>query len=1210
MSTSVMRPPPRSLRDALREACRALLFALLASRAAAAQEWTPTRAFRVFSKSTHRGLPQSSVISLAQDVQGLLWIGTLDGAATFDGRSITPVEAAPGAPVRGVISAIVPSRSGGVAVGSSGGVHIFDGRSWAFVASSRGVGALAESRAGTLWMADSGGALWTLDGRGAWKRHPEMKVPAIDLSAGPDDAIWAATEQGAIRLREGRAEAIPGAPLPGRAETLVATRDGRVWVATDTGAVHWARPGGDGWHAASIPGWKGGAFRCLAEDRRGRVWAGGYGGGLAFGTADAPWTVWGASNGPFGTGVMSILPDREGSVWFGMNAVGLAQWVGEEWSHRTSVDPAVPGPLPLSAFGVAPGQTPGSVLVAAFNAGVLRLGEGPERHYGKEEGLTEDVRAVVEPQPGVLWAGARSGLFESRDGKAFRRVLTLPGGFVMGFFRSPQGRWYAATTTEGAYENEGGEWRKAESINAGLDGKHVRGMTWLRNGELWVATLRGISVFRAGEEPVQLTSKLGPALLDSVNAVLEVSDDEVWAGGTGGIAVRRKGAWRRMTGADGLPGQTVYSLARGPGGAVWAGGSGGVGRYENGRFRTWDSRSGLLQEECNLNGLLVQPDGSCSSARWVGWPVSTRRSSLSRLPRCASPGARRRNAARTASRLSRPPSGPLHLRWSAPSLGTRPVQYRVRVPRLREAWSAPQSDDHLDVENLAAGRWSVEVEARLEGTDEWTAPLRLDVTVAPHWHETLLARAGLLALIGAALFGVVRLRMRALQRHAAVLEETVQERTALLRESEQQALAANRAKSTFLANMSHELRTPLNGVLGFAQLLARRKGRDAEDREGLDVILKSGEHLLGLINDVLSLSKIEAGRVTLEKAPFDLGAMVRDVEDVLELRAEAKDLLLTCEIDGARLPQAVTGDEGRLRQILINLLGNALKFTERGGVTLRVSWRDGRCLLEVEDTGAGIAAEELSRLFEPFVQTETGRRSKEGTGLGLALSRDLARLMDGDITAESTPGRGSCFRVDVALPEAPVEALPASREERRVTGLAPGQGAIRVLVVDDLPLNRAVLSRLLLSVGFEVREAASGEEALEVWNGWRPSLIWMDKRMPGIDGLEVTRRIRAAEREAGGTRVPILALSASALDHERGEILAAGCDDFVAKPFREETIFAKLREHLGVSFVSEAVERRAPTGRSGPEPAPLPGRKDTTRVLLVDDDWICREVAC
>ncbi len=390
---------------------------------------------------------------------------------------------------------------------------------------------------------------------------------------------------------------------------------------------------------------------------------------------------------------------------------------------------------------------------------------------------------------------------------------------------------------------------------------------------------------------------------------------------------------------------------------------------------------------------------------------------------------------------------------------------------------------------------------------------------------------------------------------------------------------ASRAKSAFLAHMSHELRTPLHGVLGFAQLMDRAPDRSREDRAHLATILKSGEHLLGLINDVLSLSRIEAGQLELRETPFDPGALLNAVAALVRVRAEARRLALV--IEEHALPVVVIGDEGKLRQVLLNLLGNAVKFTTAGRVTLRASWAGDRAVFEVEDTGPGIAAEELAGLFTAFAQSETGRRAEEGSGLGLALSRQYARLMGGDLTAQSELGRGSRFRLEVRLPAAaPGQAVAGRGDRRRVRALAADQPAWRVLVVDDVAENRALLRDLLRSVGFDVREAEDGGQAVAAWREWRPHLVWMDKRMPGTDGLEATRLIRAEERATGRPRVPILALSASALDHERSAILAAGCDDFVPKPFREGALFEKMAEHLGVHYAYD--EPAAPKGDAGP----------------------------
>jgi two-component system sensor histidine kinase/response regulator len=462
------------------------------------------------------------------------------------------------------------------------------------------------------------------------------------------------------------------------------------------------------------------------------------------------------------------------------------------------------------------------------------------------------------------------------------------------------------------------------------------------------------------------------------------------------------------------------------------------------------------------------------------------------------------------------------------------------------------------------------------------------------WAYTLYAGA-----IGGVGYAGMRYRVQALQRRSEELEAIVAERTAELAESERKALEANRAKSVFLSSMSHELRTPLNAVIGFAQLMERDPHRGPEDREHLATITRSGEHLLDLINDVLSIAKIEAGKLTLAEQVFDLRRLLVGTEEMIRVRADEKGLRLVFDL-APDLPRAVLGDEGKLRQVLVNLLGNAVKFTDRGQVVLRASWRDGTTAFEVEDTGQGISEEEIGQIFESFVQSESGRKSREGTGLGLAISRSFVQVMGGDLRVSSEVGVGTTFGFEVRLPIA--GEAEAIEERRTAIGIVPPEdreAAYRVLVVDDAAENRTLLVKLLAPVGFDVREAANGEEAVEIWSSWQPDLIFMDIRMPVVDGVEATRRVRAAEGARGEGRgasqkkkglllVPrtsslapctIVALTASAFEHDRERILAAGCDDFVAKPFREATIFEKLSEHLGVRFVyreeSQAVARSA-----------------------------------
>lgn len=411
----------------------------------------------------------------------------------------------------------------------------------------------------------------------------------------------------------------------------------------------------------------------------------------------------------------------------------------------------------------------------------------------------------------------------------------------------------------------------------------------------------------------------------------------------------------------------------------------------------------------------------------------------------------------------------------------------------------------------------------------------------------------------------------------------ITERTRVAEERQaamQAAEAANRAKSAFLANMSHEIRTPMNAILGFTQLLQRTAHLDAQQREYLELISRSGEHLLALINDVLDMSKIEAGRVTLNPTCFDLHALLSDLDSMFRLRASAKQLRLGVELS-PKVPHYVRADEGKFRQILVNLLGNAVKFTDEGGVSLRVDGTpsdDGRlCLvIEVEDTGPGIPEAEMTQLFQAFQQTSAGAFAKGGTGLGLAISRQFTRLMGGDIQVTSRVGEGTLFTVRVPVERAEASEISAPTTRRRVTRLQPGTPPPRLLVVDDKDENAYPLMQLLTTVGCEVQVAENGEKAVELWESWRPHLIWMDIRMPGMDGYEATRAIRS---KPGSETTIIIALTASAFEDERASVLAAGCNDFVRKPFRDSVIFDKLAEHLGVTYAyDDQVDAVVPDG--------------------------------
>lgn len=385
-----------------------------------------------------------------------------------------------------------------------------------------------------------------------------------------------------------------------------------------------------------------------------------------------------------------------------------------------------------------------------------------------------------------------------------------------------------------------------------------------------------------------------------------------------------------------------------------------------------------------------------------------------------------------------------------------------------------------------------------------------------------------------------------------------------------EADAANFAKSTFLSTMSHEIRTPMNAILGYAQLMLRDPAMSADARTNLKIIGRSGEHLLALINDVLDMSKIEAGRIDLNPATFNLPELLGDLASMFRAKAAAKALQFEV-VNDCEAARYVVADQVKLRQVLINLLANAVKFTMSGQITLHVTLENRGAerlwlVACVKDTGCGISEGEQARLFEPFSQTRSGRQSLEGTGLGLAVSRGYVRLMGGDITLVSSPGSGSLFRFEIPVKQG--DAAQAVKEDAilRITSIRAGDAAPKILVADDHPENRGWLKQLLTSLGFSVREAENGEHAIHIWRDWSPRLILMDLHMPVMDGAEATRRIKADPR---GSETFVVALTASAMDEDRRTIARSGADDFLAKPCLEGELLEKLGTLLNLTYDRE-----------------------------------------
>ena len=409
-----------------------------------------------------------------------------------------------------------------------------------------------------------------------------------------------------------------------------------------------------------------------------------------------------------------------------------------------------------------------------------------------------------------------------------------------------------------------------------------------------------------------------------------------------------------------------------------------------------------------------------------------------------------------------------------------------------------------------------------------------------------------------------------LREQANLLEQRVEERTHALKLAKEAAESASRSKATFLANMSHELRTPLNAILGFAQLMLYDQDLNEQNQSDLQIICNSGHHLLTMINDILEMSKLEAGGIFLKEQECDLTDIIDTAKDMLHLKALEKKLDFEVIIH-PHTPRLIYTDEGKLRQILINLVGNAIKFTDLGHVYVRVFVQNNLHLyFEVEDTGSGISDSEMATLFQPFVQTDSGRRSQEGTGLGLSISYNYVHLMGGQMSVTSKVGKGSTF--SFYIPLKPLESTNSEsiRSSNRVVGLQSNQTNYRILIAEDTRLNRQLLTRILTPLGFEVREVNNGIEAIAVWQSWSPHLIWMDARMPMLNGSEAASAIRAIEAERNipdAERVKMIALTASLVNSQEEDLSTYGFDGFVSKPFTEDLVFEEMARHLNLQYV-------------------------------------------
>ncbi|HEV3041913.1 MAG TPA: ATP-binding protein [Candidatus Angelobacter sp.] len=1164
--------------------------------------WAQHYSFKNYAED--QGLTNLSVGAILEDRNQLLWVGTENGLFWYDGKIFREFGAKDVPADKKNIQSLHQSADGTLWIATRKGLLRRSADHLVTVDAQEpieivGAATLASDEQNRLYLASKNGLARIepqKDGVGyqfQWLFKKTIHSVALDGTG----RVWFGCESGLCQLDSDRVVRVDAQyQLPEQQwETILTDSQGNLWIRSLRRLFELAR--GTQTFVARDSGLPvTGAIGVLSRSPDGGILVP-LDTGLAI-DENGAWRIIDSTNGLASDSVCCVWPDHEGSLWVGLRGMGIQRWRGfQQWESWTRLDGLsndrvwgmvrdsrgvlwVGTHYGLNAMdpktgkwrawhesdGLRAEMTPsvaidrrGEIWVASFPGGVSRLSRQGKviATYGLESGFSNDrILGVVVDAEDRIWANSvAGGLF--RSGPVSEHIaalhfeqITVPGGASKeGFFKPiiDKRGWLWVPGKYGLACLRNGQWTRYKT-EQGLAANQVRSVAEAADGAIWIGYMDPLGVSRL--------------VFDAQNQLLAIT---------------------HYNHQNGLYSDNSYFIGGSPTGAVYVGTDRGIDVLYQQQWHHYGRADGLVWDDTNLNGFLAEPNGDV----WIG---TGRGLSRFHPPKTFStptpPKALVTSVQFGASNehwhvLEANPYewGPLTTRYAdrvtvikftaLTYLHEDQVQFRYRLGKLQETWSDAR-DREISYPHLSPGEYSFQVIARVPGSD-WSAPAELSFSVVqPFWQTLWFRLLEVLGLLTLAAIWYWKWRMIRILREQRRLEEQVALRTAELRTVNTQlqaareaAESANHAKSEFLANVSHEMRTPMNGIIGMTEL-ALQTSTAPEQKEYLHLAKVSADSLLIVINDILDYSKVEAGKLTLDPAPFFLSEFLSVTIKLLTPPAQQKGLKLTLTIEEG-LPDAVVGDAGRLRQILTNLIANAIKFTEHGEVVVAVkavvqeSNLETACLhFSVQDTGIGVPEAKIEAIFAPFEQADRSTtRRFGGTGLGLSICARLVTLMGGRIWAESRPGAGSTFHFFAYFERLKSTALKGIQKDRppelpavqdpQIAAAENGNHRLRILVAEDNHINQHLAVKLLEHLGHTAVVVENGKEAVSAVTKNSFDLVFMDVQMPEMDGLEATTTIRAHEK-ATGSHIPIVAMTAHAMIGDREQCLEAGMDGYLSKP--------------------------------------------------------------